>query len=46
MVISIGLGVENLIAADNGNPSGPFPDINSKAKLRKETREFLFKMRR
>jgi hypothetical protein len=46
MVISIGLSVENLIAADNSNPSGPFSDIDSKAKLWKKKRELLFKMRR
>jgi len=36
----------NLVAADNGNSSGPFSDINSEAKLWKKTRELLFEMRR
>jgi hypothetical protein len=46
MVIGIGFSVKNLVATNNGNPTGPFADINSKAKLWKETRALLFEMRR
>lgn len=38
--------MENLVPTDNGNPSSPFPYVDSETKLGKEMREILLEMRR